>query len=120
VPTPSLINLGINEKLKTGSYVYLIVSGLPLLVYPFFFLSFMMGIFDPRTGDEPLWALLITTTFQSVALGYPCVYVPCVYGAMSAAKNRDLKRETKYAKFAFYYFVFAIVLLVLWSLVSAH
>ena len=93
LPTPSLIDLGMSEKLETGSYVYLIAGGLPLLVYPLIFLTFMMNMGIPRTGDESIWALLISTTFQSVSLAYPFVYVPSLLGAMSAAKHKDEKKE---------------------------
>ena len=106
-----------DEKLQSRSYVFLILSGLPLLMYPFVFLSVTIGMIESRPLDLPLWALLLSSSCKSVSLGYPCVYVPCAVGAITAARNKNLSKETKYAKWAFNYFLFVAGLLLVSSLI---
>ena len=117
-PTPTIVDLGIDEKLNRKSKVLLLLSGWPVLIYPFVFISLIVAMTEPRPPGLPWIPLLISSCFRSVCLGYPCVFVPCAVGAISAARIKDRKKELKYAKSAFYYFLFVLGLGILAGLVS--
>ena len=73
---------------------------------------------EPRPPGMPWIPLIIGSCFRSVCLGYPCVYIPCVVGAINAARKKNRIKELKYAKAAFYYFLFVVGLGILASCVS--
>ena len=117
-PTPTIVDLGMDEKLRRKSKALLILSGWPVLIYPFVFISLIMAMTEPRPPGMPWIPLLTGSFFRSVCLGYPCVFIPCVVGAISAARKKDRAKELKYAKSAFYYFLFVVGLGILAAIFS--
>lgn len=117
-PTPTIVDVGIDEKLQPKSLALLLASGWPILIYPFVFISLMLGMVGTKPPDLALWQLLIGSIFRSVCLGYPCVFIPCAVAAIGAARKKNREKEYKYAKSAFYYFLFAVALGILARLVS--
>lgn len=117
-PTPTIVDLGIEEQLRKKSKALLILSGWPVIIYPFVFISMIMAMSEPRPPGMPWIPLIIGSCFRSVCLGYPCVFIPCAVGAITAARRKDRIKELKYAKTAFYYFLFVVGLGVLSGLVS--
>ena len=105
-PTPTIVDLGIDEELDKKSKLLLLLSGRPVLIYPFVFISLIIAMTEPKPPGLPWIPLLIGSCFRSVCLGYPCVFVPCAVAAITAARKKDRKKELKYAKSAFYYFLF--------------
>ena len=117
-PTPTIVDLGMDEKLRKKSVMLLILSGWPVILYPFIFISMIMAMTEPRQPGMPWIPLLISTFFRSVCLGYPCVFIPCAVGAISAARKKNRKKELKFAKSAFYYFLFVVFMGSLTSLTA--
>jgi hypothetical protein len=117
-PTPTIVDFGIDEKLNKKSKLLLLLSGWPVLIYPFVFISLIIAMTEPKPPGLPWIPLIIGACFRSVCLGYPCVFVPCAVGAIAAARKKDRRKEFKYAKSAFYYFLFVVCLGILASLVS--
>ena len=80
--------------------------------------SMIMAMTEPRPAGVPWIPLLISSSFRSVCLGYPCVFIPCAVGAISAARKKNHAKELKFAKSAFYYFLFVVFMGILTSLTA--
>lgn len=65
-------------KTTTGRIVfYLFLGGLPLLIYPPFFVASIMSL-AAATGNEPFVLALFAKAIFSAVIAYPAVYVACL------------------------------------------
>jgi len=68
---------------------FLVVGGLPLVVYPFVLLADVMSLAGERSGKDPLLLTVVARSFQLGSLVYPLVYVPCLVAAVRRLMAHD-------------------------------
>jgi hypothetical protein len=75
---------------KTCCVAALVIGGLPVTVYPFVFLTALMGLAGWREGTEITLSFALTLTLLFGALAYPLIYFPLTVGSVWAlVKGRE-------------------------------
>lgn len=60
---------------------YLLAGAVPLLIYPGVLLAGVMGLAGNRTGQEPELLMFVAYSFLVGSIGYPLVYLVCLFTA---------------------------------------
>src|SRR5260370_5094703 len=76
-------------------WLWLLVAGAPLLIYPFVLLANVMSLAGhPSSNPVPLGLLLTSQGFQWSLTLYPIVYVYCAKQAIACSQTDDSKSAT--------------------------
>ena len=92
---------------KPLAVIALVLTGLPLLIYPFVLLANIMSLAGHRSPDTSLWMTFISSTFLILSSFYPLPYLIGLIGYWRTRRNI-------YAALPFLYGVLVLAIMALW------
>ena len=101
-------------EMKNTSRALFLVTGLPLIIYPFVLLAGIMSLAGERSPNEPALLVFVAFSFLLSSIAYPGVYIPCLIAARTAAKRNNRKNEMTMAYVPLAYLVGVTALMLLW------
>lgn len=100
--------------MKTTSKIILIVSGLPLVIYPLLFFVCIQILTGPRSGREGFTLIMAASACAISVLSYPISYILGWIKAKESSKT-NLLNETKMALIPVMHLGIIFILTVLWA-----
>lgn len=98
-------------------WILLIVSALPLLIYPFVLLANIMSLAAPRSSTPvPMMQWVMANAFLWSSTLYPIVYLACLIAAIVCAKQGDMPKAMVLSAASLAYVGLCIVLMIGWMM----
>ncbi len=103
--------------MKSYYWIFLIVGGLPLLIYPFILLANVMSLAGTQGSTPvPISQWLAAKAFLWSSTLYPLVYLACLIAAIACSRGGDGQKALMLSIAPLAYVGLCVALMFLWML----